>query len=180
MSNDEILEPHSTATRRGILKMGGLAALGSAVAGSIVNSATAEASPVARSAAVTAKAGDFQLSNRFSFEIDGVLIAGIHTLDIESDSSVPNDPTSPSINTLTVTKDWSNTSEWFAWRKSVLDGKVERRTVTVRFRNASGVETSHLTFLGCWPSKLEGPAMDASKTTHAQCRLVLSWNTANN
>ena len=179
MDELETFDESGTTSRRGLLRLGGMAALGTAVAGAMMGSGTAYGASDTRGVAVPKTTGDFQLASHFSVEIDGVVVAGVHTVDIETESTIPNDPTSPPINTLTVTKDWSNTSEWYKWRKTVLDGKVDRRTVTVIFRNAAGVETSRMNFFECWPTKWVGPSMNSLSSAHAQVRLVLSWNTAN-
>ncbi len=173
MGVNESFETTNGATRRDVLKLGGLAALGSAVTGELATAGPAGAS--IRTAPHAAATG-FVLSNRFSFEIDGVLVAGVHTIDIESDATSA-DPTVPSVNTVVVTKDWSNTSEWFKWRKAVLDGKVDRRSISVIFTDAKGVETSRMNFFNCWPSKWSGPSLNAKSSAHATERLEISWET---
>ena len=174
MDNDQDFEETQGATRRDILKLSGLAALGSATAGALVTSGHAGASLKTAPLATT---GDFQLANRFSFEIDGLRVPGVHTIDMESDASSPAVPPSPPTNTVTVTKDWSNTSEWYKWRKAVLDGKVDRRSVSVIFLNDHGKETSRMNFTNCSPSKWVGPSLNSKNSGHAQEKLEISWET---
>ena len=67
--------------------------------------------------------GDFNLSNRFSLEIDGVMVAGVNTVEgfeTESDVVEYKDGEDGVMHTrsgnckpgkITISKDWSNTSE---------------------------------------------------------------------
>ena len=69
-----------------------------------------------------------QYAYRFSAAIDGVLVAGVHTIDgLESESDIVEykdgedgtmhtRPGNHKAGKMSVTKDWSNTSEWYKWR----------------------------------------------------------------
>ena len=122
--------------------------------------------------AVTRTMGDFNLSNRFSMEIDGVLVAGVHTiegLDSESDVVQYKDgedgvshtrPGNHKPGKLTLTRSWSKASDWRLWRNSIIGGiaggavagKVVRRSVSVIFHNDAGEEAGRMNFYNCWPS----------------------------
>ena len=78
---------------------------------------------------------------------------------------------------LTVTKDWSNTSEWYKWRKAVLDGKVERKSISVIFHNDAGEEAGRMNLHECWPTKSAGPRLNAGNSRHATEKLEISWET---
>jgi phage tail-like protein len=133
--------------------------------------------------------GDFNLSNRFSFEIDGVLVAGVHSVEgIESETDVVDykdgedgtmhtRPGNHKAGKMTVTKDWSNTKEWYTWRKAVLDGKVDRKSVSVIFHNDAGEEAGRMNFYHCWPTKWVGPNLNAKSSGHALEKLDISWET---
>ena len=139
--------------------------------------------------ATTKTQGDFNLSNRFSFEIDGVIVAGVHTIDgLESESDVVEykdgedgvshtRPGNHKPGKMTCSKDWSNTSEWYKWRKAVLDGKVDRRSISVIFHNDAGEEAGRMNFYNCWPSKWNGPDLNARSSGHAGEKLEISWET---
>ena len=110
---------------------------------------------------VTKTQCDFNLSNRFALEIDGVLVGGVHSVDgLESESEVVEykdgvshtRPGHPKPGKMTVTKDWSNTSEWYKWRKAVLDGKVDRRSISVIFHNDAGEEAGRVNSYDCFPT----------------------------
>ena len=116
--------------------------------------------------ALTKTQGDFNLGHRFSFEIDGVTVGGIHSIEgFEQETDVVEykdgeaapihtRPGNPKPGKMTITKDWSNTSEWLKWRKAVLDGKVDRRSISVIFHNDAGEEVGRIQALGCLPVQL--------------------------
>jgi phage tail-like protein len=139
--------------------------------------------------AATKTQGDFNLSNRFSFEIDGVIVAGVHTIDgLESESDIVEykdgedgvshtRPGNHKPGKMTVTKDWSNTSEWYKWRKAVLDGKVDRRSVSVIFHNDAGAEAGRMNFYNCWPVSWSFEDSNARSSGHAGEKIEISWET---
>ena len=140
--------------------------------------------------ATTKTQGDFTLSNRFSFEIDGVLVAGVHTITgLQSetevidykdgeDGTMHTRPGNHKAGKMSVTKDWSNTSEWFKWRKAVLDGKVDRRSISVIFHDDAGVESGRMNFFNCWPTVWYGPDLNAKSSGHATEKMDISWETS--
>jgi phage tail-like protein len=131
--------------------------------------------------------GDFNLSNQFSFECDGVMIAGVNSIEgFESETDVveykdgedrvrhtrPGD-TKPG--KITVTKDWSNTSEFYKWRKTVLDGKVERKSISIIFHNDAGEEAGRINLFDCWAVKWKGPSLNSRSSGHATESLDISF-----
>ena len=147
--------------------------------------------------AVTRTMGDFNLSNRFSMEIDGVLVAGVHTiegLDSESDVVQYKDgedgvshtrPGNHKPGKLTLTRSWSKASDWRLWRNSIIGGiaggavagKVVRRSVSVIFHNDAGEEAGRMNFYNCWPSKWEAGTHDDRSSGHAAEKLVIVFET---
>jgi phage tail-like protein len=133
--------------------------------------------------------GDFNLANRFSVEIEGVLVAGVHTIDglgTEQDIIQYKDGEDGTMHTrpgntlpgkLTMTKDWSNTPEWFNWRKTAIDGKVERHSISVIFHNDAGEEAGRMNFFNTWCSKWTGPSLNAKNSGHASETIEVSYET---
>jgi hypothetical protein len=175
MGERENISENEATSRRDLLKIGGFTALGSAVASALVSSGAASAS--LKSSAVAPHVTVAQKQNRFSVQINGKVVPGISAVDIETDASVLSDPASPPINTVTISRDWSNTPEFFNWRKAVLDGKVDRRSISVIFQNDAGQETYRANFFQCWPCKWVGPSLNARSSAHAQEKLEISWET---
>ncbi len=115
-----------------------------------------------------------------SVEIDGVSVAGVHTstdFDVLRDeaSRVKASPENHKPGKMTLTKDWSNTMEWYQWRKNVIDGKSDRRSVSIIFHNDAGVEVGRLIFYNCWPVKHTLPSPDAKNSGHASEQIELSY-----
>ena len=137
---------------------------------------------------VSASPGTFHRRlERDVLEIDGVIVAGIQTIEgIESETEIVEykDGSDPVTHArpgnhkpgkMTVTKDWSNTQEFFKWRKTVLDGKVERKSISIVFQNDAGEVATRMNFFQCWPVKWTGPAMNAKNSGHATEVLEIVW-----
>jgi phage tail-like protein len=133
--------------------------------------------------------GDFNLANRFSFEIDGVLVAGVHSqADLNAlrteattykdgeDGTTRTRPGNHKPGTIVLAKDWSNTPEWYTWRKAVLDGKTDRRSISVVFYDDAGAETGRLIFYNCWPVKHVMPTPGERSSGHAVETIELAYD----
>src|SRR5438876_7599229 len=117
--------------------------------------------------------GDFNLAHRFSIEIDGVAVGGVHKiegLDHESevveyhdgeDGTTHYRPGRQKAGTIRVEKDFSSTKEFYTWRKAVIDGKVDRKSISVIIHNDAGEEAMRYNFFDCWPRKYIGPSLNA-------------------
>ena len=151
-------------------------------------------------AATSKTMGDFNLANRFSVEIAGVTVAGVHPIDnlnalvtearghdkmheTQSDIVEYKDgedgvnrtrPGNHKPGKITLTKDWSNTLEWTEWYKNVLDGKVDRRSISIIFHNDAGAETGRMNYFNCWPVKHNMPSSAEKNSGHAAETIELS------
>jgi phage tail-like protein len=157
---------------------------------------------VPQKAATSKTTGDFNLPNRFSVEIDGVSVAGVHTIEgldalvkqarseqAATESRKPGQPMykdgedgtnrvrpgNHKPGKLTLTKDWSNTMEWFNWRKAVLDGKTDRRSISVIFHDDAGTEVGRMNFYNCWPIKHTLPSVESKSSGHASETIELAY-----
>jgi len=133
--------------------------------------------------------GDFNLPNRFSVEIDGVSVGGVHAIEgldalVGQAKTAYKDgedgvnrtrPGNHKPGTLVITKDWSNTMEWYQWRKAVLDGKTDRRSISVIFHDDAGTEVGRMNFYNCWPVKQTLPSADEKKSGHATETIELAY-----
>jgi len=143
----------------------------------------------------------FNLPHRFSVEIDGVSVAGVHTLSdlnaIRQDAAEvqsPRDSQTPAnykdgedaVNRtrpgnhkpgkLILTKDWSNTLDWYQWRKAVIDGKTDRRSISIIFHDDAGVEVGRMNFYNCWPVKHTLPSLAEQRSGDAVETMELSYD----
>ena len=76
---------------------------------------------------------------------------------------------------ITLTKGWSNTLEWYNWRKTVLDGKTDRRSISIIFHDDAGVEVGRMNFYNCWPVKHTLPTTEAKNSGHASEAIELAY-----
>jgi phage tail-like protein len=122
-------------------------------------------------------------------QINGVNVAGVHAIEnlnayiaqakmqeTPSDISEYKDgedgvnrtrPGNHKPGKITLTKDWSNTLEWYQWYKTVIDGKTDRRSISVIFHDDAGVEAGRMNFYSCWPVKHTLPSAEAKNSGHA-------------
>jgi|SRR5215470_14329165 len=133
----------------------------------------------------TKNAGDFHLSHKFGLEIDGVTVGGIHRIDgIEFEAEVVEynqgddgvthcRPGVLKPGKITVERDYSSTKEFYEWRKAVVNGKTDRRSISVIFQNDKGEEAKRINFFHCFPSKWTGPALNARSSGNATERLEI-------
>ena len=132
----------------------------------------------------TKKQGDFNLSTHFSVEINGISVAGIQKavgIDIENaitDFRTGEDVvnrTRPSKSKIVLTKAWSNTLEWYTWHKNVIDGKTDRRTVSIIFHDDAGKDIGRMDFFNCWPTKHVLPSASAANSGHLSETIELTF-----
>lgn len=119
-----------------------------------------------------------RVASKFTVEIDGVMVGGIHSIDgleheheaVEykdgEDRTIHTRPGNHKPGKITITKDWSSTSEFYKWMSRVLAGKVERKSMSIVFMNDVG-EESRMNFFECWPVKWMGPSLNAKNSGHA-------------
>jgi len=133
--------------------------------------------------------GDFNLASRFTIEIDGVMLGGVHTVDgIEHEHELVeyNDgddgvtrfrPGRQKQGRLKMIRDFSSTKEFFNWRKTVVDGKTERKNISVVMLNDAGEEAMRYNFQECWPVKYGGPTLNSRNSAHATESLDIAFET---
>lgn len=130
--------------------------------------------------------GDFHLAHgRVSLAIDGVAVAGLrHVAGAETGLAqaasaadrakiVMDRDTGRS--KLTVDSGSEADKVMRAWRRAVLDGKVDRKSVSLIFHNDAGEEDARVTLFEAWPSKWEGPELNARNSAHATEAIEIAW-----
>jgi phage tail-like protein len=133
---------------------------------------------------------------KVSVEINGVSVAGVHSIEnlnaliaqakmheTQSDISEYKDgedgvnrtrPGNHKPGKITLTRDWSNTLEWYNWRKTVLDSKTDRKPVFIIFHNDAGAEVGRMNLYNCWPVKHTLPSAQAKNSGHASETIELT------
>jgi len=131
--------------------------------------------------------GDFNLSHKFNVEIDGVTVGGVHRVDgLEHEHEVVEYQDGDDMIThfrpgrqkpgrVTIERDWSSTKEFFNWRQTVINGKVERKSVSIILLNDAGEEALRYNLFECWPTKYHGPALNSRNSAHATESIELAF-----
>lgn len=111
----------------------------------------------------------------FKVEIDGITRAGFQECSgLETSSEVGNYregtdglgvrklPGRPSSSPITLKWGITDDTELWEWRKTVIQGKVERKNISiVVYDDANTAEVVRWNLRECWPSKWEGPGLNA-------------------
>ncbi|HYH84242.1 MAG TPA: phage tail protein [Pyrinomonadaceae bacterium] len=110
----------------------------------------------------------------FTVEIDGIPVAGFTEctgLNTETDAieyrtgdldiTVKKLPGLKKFGNITLKRGFTDNHDLWLWRKTVLDGKTERRDGAVVLKNEARTEALRWTFREAWPRKWEGPAFNA-------------------
>jgi len=133
--------------------------------------------------------GDFNLAHRFTVEIDGVNIGGVVSvegLEHEHETVEYQDcddmvtrfrPGRQKPGTVKITRDFSSTKEFFNWRKAVMDGKVDRKSISIVILNDSGEEALRYNLYEAYPKKYYGPALNSRNSAHATEALDIVFET---
>lgn len=133
--------------------------------------------------------GDPNQAHRFTVEIDGVAVGGVHTIEglehehevieyHDGDNGVTQfRPGRQKPGKIKLVKDFSATKEFFLWRKTVMDGKVERKSMSIVILNDAGEEALRYNLFECWPTKYYGPALNARNSANATEALDIQYET---
>lgn len=98
--------------------------------------------------------GDFNVAHRLTLEIGGVAVAGSPTIPgiqraLETIVRPPNH--NPSIS-FAIDRTFSQADlALYDWYQGALNGKTERKSISVIYYNDDGAETERLNFFQCYP-----------------------------
>ena len=134
----------------------------------------------------TGKRIDPFMNFNFLVEIDGItrasfkecsgLDASTEAVDYREggdNSGVRKLPGKTTYSDITLKWGMTDSDELWSWRKSVIDGKIERKNGSIILLDAQGNEKIRWNFVAAWPSKWEGPTLDASANDVALETLTL-------
>ena len=112
----------------------------------------------------------------FLVEVDGVIAAGfseVSGLDTETDMieyrngdetiTVRKLPGLRKYPNIVLKRGFTNNKLLWDWRKKVMDGKTQRQSGSVVLLNEAREEALRWNFRDGWPSKLQGPALNAKQ-----------------
>jgi phage tail-like protein len=114
-------------------------------------------------------------SYNFKVEIDGIIQAGFQEaggLDSSTDPIDYREGTDPNhvrkltglnkVSPITLKRGITDSTELWVWRQTVVNGKAERRNVSIVLLDDTGMEKLRWNVRNAWPSKWTGPAFNAS------------------
>jgi len=111
----------------------------------------------------------------FLVELDGLTVAGfteVGGLTLESDvieyregadtATVRKLPGLRKYSNITLKRGYTENKELWDWRKTVIDGKTERKSGSIILLDEGRNEALRWNFSEGWPVKWEGPALNAT------------------
>jgi len=113
-----------------------------------------------------------------------VLIAGreigfaeVGRLTSETDLEDPRDLRAHRFPTVVLRRALTTSKELYDWRRSIVEGKDDRRDVTIRQLSAPGGDiVNSWKLVRAWPCRWSGPALDAMSAAIAFEELELSFD----
>jgi len=123
----------------------------------------------------------------FLVEIDGITQAGfqeVSGLDASTDPVDYREGADPNhvrkltglnkFSPITLKRGITDSDELWKWRKTVIDGKTERKNGSVVLLDQTGAEKLRWNFSNAWPSKWTGPALNSTGSAVAVETLELT------
>lgn len=110
----------------------------------------------------------------FQIEIDGVIQGGFseasglttdtNIIEYREGQEITTTRKLPGLmkyNNIVLKRGWTNDRKLWEWRKKVIDGKTERQSGTIVLLDEGRQPALRWNFVQGWPSKWEGPALNA-------------------
>jgi phage tail-like protein len=133
----------------------------------------------------------YQLPSHFSFEIDGVLVAGVNTIEGLASVVVERKqgldwipeiakpyrqqvPGSFKWTPITLKRGLTHDNVLFEWRQSVINGTIERARCTLDTTTPQG-KPVEFTFEKCWPVHWEGTRLNGASKGYASETIVIQY-----
>jgi len=130
------------------------------------------------SSTVGQKSGDNFLATNFMLEVEGLFSGGIHSVDglttthdvvqySDNDDRVTRTRAgNKQIINCSISRDYSHTPEFRDWFKTVVDGKVFHRSVTLSSMNDQHVIQHQINVFGVWPKSFAVSGFDSRSSQH--------------
>ncbi|WP_366943409.1 phage tail protein [Nevskia sp.] len=126
-------------------------------------------------------------SYNFKVEIDGIIQAGFQEaggLDSMTDAIDYREGTDPNhvrklpglnkVSAITLKRGVTDSTELWAWRQTVINGRAERRNLSIVLLDDTGSEKLRWNVRNAWPSKWTGPSFNAATAAIAVETLELT------
>jgi phage tail-like protein len=90
------------------------------------------------------------------------------------DANVRKAPGRTTFEDITLERVYSGLDEFATWREAIVNGTIDRRTVSVEYLRNDGTMVRKYSLYNAYPSKWELPEMDAGGSNTAVERITLS------
>lgn len=90
------------------------------------------------------------------------------------DRGVRKAPGRTSFEDITLERVYSGLDEFSSWRERIINGDLDRRTVSIEFLRNSGEVVRKYSLYNAYPSKWELPEMDAGSSSAATEKITLA------
>lgn len=119
---------------------------------------------------------DALVGGYFSVEIDGINVGNFKEVSgLNSETEVVEDrggmdktarkiPGKIRYQNIVLKRGWTGSGELWKWRKSVIDGKAERKSGSIILYSSEDKEILRYNFFEAWPCKWEGPGLAGGST----------------
>lgn len=123
--------------------------------------------------------GDHNQAHSFTVEFDGLLVGGIQAIEgLEHETEVIEAGAGEDLTThiapgrhkggvVKFVREYTSSKEFITWRQTVIDGKTERKSVSIILNTPSGEESCRYNLYECWPSKYIGPSLNSRSSSNA-------------
>ena len=103
--------------------------------------------------------------------------AEVSRLTSETDLTAPPDELVHGFETIVLRRALTTSTELYDWRRNVVDGKDDRRVVTIhQLEGPDGRIANSWRLTGAWPRRWSGPAFNAAESTLAYEELELAFD----
>lgn len=107
----------------------------------------------------------------------GLGFAAVGRLSSETDLDGPPDRRVHRFATVVLRRALTSSTELYDWRRLIVDGKDDRRNVTIRQLSAPGGKVvNSWRLVGAWPCRWSGPTFDAMNNDIAYEELELTFD----
>lgn len=90
------------------------------------------------------------------------------------DRTVRKSPGRTSFEDITLERVYSGLDEFSMWRQSIVDGKIDRREVSIEYLQRDDTVVRKYTLIAAYPSKWEMPELDAGGSNTAVEKITLA------
>lgn len=90
------------------------------------------------------------------------------------DRAIRKSPGRTNVEDIVLERVYSGLDEFAAWRQQIVDGAIDRRTVSIEYLKPDGTVVRRYELYNAYPAKWQLPAMDAGSSNAAVEKITLA------